>query len=879
MQASAIDNGTIMQGEYTLLDPIGSSGHLFRARSRRDGRLVMVRLWRGANVTPERVLEKPQVAGRVQHPMLAALEACGRESDGTWYMISELVEGMPLTEWADQVGIPPLGSVIDFMHRICQGLGAAHREGLSHDALHPGNVRVFQPETSAKHRMSGKILEIGVPAFMVPWPPSVHAAQFLAPEQLTANLRIDGAALNADARMNVYSCGSLLYYLCTGGAPFPSRTLDELTHAHGEGRLIPPSKINPQVPPTLETVILRALSLQRSERYVNVGELGTALSRVRVLPNTSGIRPRVEGGSQPPAKRDSAGPQAKASAFDERPTSESRISADWMVKAMAAPPPPSGDSLPPALEDSNFTTMRPPTAARDGAGSPAGSFSSAPPVPSKSAPPDVVSAAAAHAFSSAPPLRAGSAAPQRQTGSGAARVPVPPARGGSVPAREGSITDAPDSDASIPPSAPASARSSPAGLFARALSSVPPLRMPRSMPPPPDARDSGSWRGPGARRAPPIPAVVKPLPFDVDSLAQPEDKSALPVLVAEHDEHHPGTYLAGLYHDHPPTARRSSSSRLHPVLIGAASIALLGGLGFWFLRKPPVSPQPVSSGIVEPLPPPSVPTVTRPRLKPLETPKPEPPVEAARPASSAPAIAAPMPQEPEPSAATAIAADIEERTQRSAARPRAHRPTRVQARRGIAGRRAETEAVEATSEGEPEAAAPVGGAAPALAAAAEPTDKVEETVRAPAKERAESGSPAREAQGEVSAPPRQAEPSPAAPAKPEPAVPLRAQAAVQGVTVRGSLATSVVARAVERIRSQFVACYARAATAAGRNGFSEVIVEVQLDERGRATSPRATGGALPGLAACVADAAGKVATDRPPDTGVVKAGWKVVFAP
>jgi hypothetical protein len=97
--------------------------------------------------------------------------------------------------------------------------------------------------------------------------------------------------------------------------------------------------------------------------------------------------------------------------------------------------------------------------------------------------------------------------------------------------------------------------------------------------------------------------------------------------------------------------------------------------------------------------------------------------------------------------------------------------------------------------------------------------------------------------------------------------------------VRGSLATSVVVRAVERVRSQFSACYARAANAAGRNGFGDVSVDVQLDERGRAQSPRAYGDSLPGLATCVAEVAGKLASDRPPDTGTVKASWKVVFAP
>jgi hypothetical protein len=103
--------------------------------------------------------------------------------------------------------------------------------------------------------------------------------------------------------------------------------------------------------------------------------------------------------------------------------------------------------------------------------------------------------------------------------------------------------------------------------------------------------------------------------------------------------------------------------------------------------------------------------------------------------------------------------------------------------------------------------------------------------------------------------------------------------AIRELTVRGSLATSEVRRAVERIRAQLAACYTRAAQAAGRNAFGELSVEVEIDERGRAHVPRASGGALPGLDACVAGAAAKIVSGRPPDTGTVKASWKVAFTP
>jgi hypothetical protein len=112
-----------------------------------------------------------------------------------------------------------------------------------------------------------------------------------------------------------------------------------------------------------------------------------------------------------------------------------------------------------------------------------------------------------------------------------------------------------------------------------------------------------------------------------------------------------------------------------------------------------------------------------------------------------------------------------------------------------------------------------------------------------------------------------------------PTLPLEAKATIGEVTSRGSMPTSLVRRAIERINPQLAQCYARTAQAVGKNGFGSVTVEVDLDERGRARSPSAHGGKLSGLNDCVAEAAGKVISDRAPDTGTIHASFKVIFSP
>jgi hypothetical protein len=161
---------------------------------------------------------------------------------------------------------------------------------------------------------------------------------------------------------------------------------------------------------------------------------------------------------------------------------------------------------------------------------------------------------------------------------------------------------------------------------------------------------------------------------------------------------------------------------------------------------------------------------------------------------------------------------------------------------------------------EPELAAP--------APSAEPTAVADEPI------------PARQPSTRAESPP----PSAAAPERrtPSPAEaapgPLVAKAAIGAIELRGSMPNSQVRRALDRIRPQLSACYARAAQAAGKNKFGSLDVELEIDERGRARGAHARGSDLSGLNGCVAEAAGKVISEAP-DTGTVRASFKVLFSP
>lgn len=116
---------------------------------------------------------------------------------------------------------------------------------------------------------------------------------------------------------------------------------------------------------------------------------------------------------------------------------------------------------------------------------------------------------------------------------------------------------------------------------------------------------------------------------------------------------------------------------------------------------------------------------------------------------------------------------------------------------------------------------------------------------------------------------------------PRPAAPVitTARVAIEALDVDGSLTANQVRRVTERIAPALAACYGPAATRAATSPATSVDVRLVLDEDGRARDVSATGGALPGLAACVAGVVKGARSTVPPDVGTVRVRFTVAFRP
>ncbi len=222
----------------------------------------------------ERFFAEARAVNLIRHEHIVNVLDLSYLADGRPFIVMEYLDGAPLSAIVRQRGGLPLGGFIQLIIEVLDALGAAHDKGIVHRDLKPDNVFV----TPGGH---AKVLDFGI-AKLKPGVHEVHGAtrtgallgtpHYMSPEQALGR--------PVDHRSDLYSLGVILYEGATGRLPFHSDVLFELFKQHIETPPSSPRSLRPDLPPALETAILRALDKDPNRRFQAAAELTAALGQV-----------------------------------------------------------------------------------------------------------------------------------------------------------------------------------------------------------------------------------------------------------------------------------------------------------------------------------------------------------------------------------------------------------------------------------------------------------------------------------------------------------------------------------------------------------------------------------------------------------------------
>ncbi|MGD0965668.1 MAG: protein kinase [Candidatus Acidiferrales bacterium] len=291
----AIATGTRL-GPYEILSAIGAGGmgEVYRARDSRLERVVAIKVLlapvAGQDGLRERFEREARAISSLSHPHICVLHDVGHQ-DGIDYLVMELLEGQTLAARLAK-GPLPLDRVLRYAIEIADALDKAHRKGITHRDLKPGNIMLTK---------SGiKLLDFGLAKLKQEASPvSTFSQQATAQNPITAQGVILGTlqymapeqveGKEVDARADIFAFGAVVYEMATGKKAFGGNSQASVIAAILERDPPPISSVQPMTPPALERVVKRCLAKDPDDRWQTARDLEVELQWIADSGSQSGL--------------------------------------------------------------------------------------------------------------------------------------------------------------------------------------------------------------------------------------------------------------------------------------------------------------------------------------------------------------------------------------------------------------------------------------------------------------------------------------------------------------------------------------------------------------------------------------------------------------
>lgn len=279
---------------YEVLRKLGSGGmaDVYLAKDRVLGRQVALKVLSGQYADDQEFIERfrreASAAAGLNHPNIVQIYDKG-EAEGTYYIAMEYLPGRSLKDII--VKYAPLSTdlVVSVARQIVEALRYVHRRDIIHRDIKPQNI-IIDDEGRVKVTDFG-IARAGGGSSLTQAGHSIGTAHYISPEQ--------AQGLAVEAASDLYSLGVVMYEMATGRLPFEGDTSVGIAMQHVNDAPVPPSRLVPEIPQNLETVILRAMGKHPTERYLTAQAMLDDLWLVQEGKPVDQLYGATEGGTTP----------------------------------------------------------------------------------------------------------------------------------------------------------------------------------------------------------------------------------------------------------------------------------------------------------------------------------------------------------------------------------------------------------------------------------------------------------------------------------------------------------------------------------------------------------------------------------------------------
>ena len=273
-----VKDGIFLGKRYEVLSKIGAGGmaDVYKGKDHMLNRYVAIKILKKEFKEDENFVRKfrseAQAAAGLIHPNVVNVYDVG-EDRGLYYMVMELVEGITLKEYIDKKGRLSHKETISIAIQMCTGIGVAHAANIIHRDIKPQNIIISKDGKV-------KVTDFGIAKATTSNTISSNAmgsVHYTSPEQARGGF--------SDQKSDIYSIGITLYEMVTGQVPFDGDSTVSVAIKHLQEEITPPSEIVPDIPYSLEQIILKCTQKNGERRYRNTGELIQDLKRSLVDPD------------------------------------------------------------------------------------------------------------------------------------------------------------------------------------------------------------------------------------------------------------------------------------------------------------------------------------------------------------------------------------------------------------------------------------------------------------------------------------------------------------------------------------------------------------------------------------------------------------------